>query len=52
LALAKKRRAQYIDALAPPNHRRLPAAGKSGQRSQRGFDRRLAAAGERNGKKI
>jgi hypothetical protein len=48
----EKRRAERIDALAPPDHRCLPAGGKSGQRSQRGFDRRLAAAGERNGKKI
>jgi hypothetical protein len=41
-----------IEAFAAPDHRRLLAAGKSGERLQRRFDRALAAAGQRHGEEI
>jgi len=52
LALAALRNAAGVEAFAASDHRRLPAAGKSGERLQRGFNCWFAAAGERHGEEI
>ncbi len=48
----EKGRAQRIDTLAAPDHDRLRAAGKFGERLERNFHRPGAAARKRHGKEI
>jgi hypothetical protein len=48
----EKRGGKRIEAFAASDHGRLPAAGKRGERLQRGFNCWFAAAGERHGEEI
>src|SRR5271156_157082 len=48
----EKRRAQRVDALAPSDNRRLPAAGEHSERGERDLDRLGAAPGQRDSEEI